>query len=344
MSRKAIITTPEGSEKGSISTRLRRRATVPALWIWASFILVGGVMIALVVSATVAPWIKHFQLPAVISQVLQDQNAQPAATPIVAQSLAVQRTAPYAGLAFTVLNAQYASAFADDPIQAGAALLRLNLRVANPTTLQVKLLYYDIARLLIPRQNPVAPTNMQLSPGLAPGKSESGWLDFPVSNELQLNQLALQLGSSAQHEQLVTIPLTGSFDPHVYADSTSAQSLFINYNFLGHFLSYHLTSVNVSYAFQGYQCHEGTRFYILNFQVDNRNSLNVSPGYAFDYIRLALNGSVPPADATLPDTFKANSYGTSGQVAFFAPPGLNSLTISFLPQTGAPAQSFSVQP
>src|SRR5690348_1528426 len=44
-----------------------------------------------------------------------------APTPVPITTLNVQRTASYAGLEYTVINAQYATSFSDDGIQAGAA-------------------------------------------------------------------------------------------------------------------------------------------------------------------------------------------------------------------------------
>jgi hypothetical protein len=312
--------------------------------VWASLILVGGVMIAIAVSVTVGAWLKTIQVPALINQVMQGAASTPdAAPPDSVTSLSVQRSASYAGLAITVITANYAPAFADDAIQAGPALLRLNLRVANATSGPVRLLYYDIAHLLVPRQSPIAPTNLHLSTGPAPGRSELGWLDFPAPAQLAIDQLALQLGSASLNEHLVTIPLRGPFDPRVYEDRTSPQSLSIIYNFLGHALTYHLASIHVATAYHGNQCRAGQRYYIFTFRVDNGNGVDVTPGYAFDYIRLALSGhDQPPADVTLPNTFKAGSGGTPGQVAFAAPANLTTLTIGFLPQTGAGEQYYGV--
>ena len=180
----------------------------------------------------------------------------PPATPLTITTLGIQRGAPYAGLNYTLLNVQTASSFPDDPIHSGVAVVRLNLTVANHTTSSVSILYYDAARLIVPKLAPIAPTNVTLSADPAPGTSQSGWIDFAVSQPVQLGALKLQLGSQSQRESLVAIPFTGSFDPAQYADRTVHQSLTINYYFpyyAPRLLYYHLTAVEVRYDYNGSQ-------------------------------------------------------------------------------------------
>jgi hypothetical protein len=262
----------------------------------------------------------------------------PPATPLSITTLGIQRSAPYAGLDFTLVNAQTASSFSDDPIHSGKAVVRLNLTVANHTNGTASILYYDVARLIVPKLAPIAPTNVTLSADPAPGSSQSGWIDFAVSQPIQLSALKLQLGSMSQGESLVTIPFTGSFNPAQYADRTARQSLTINYFFpyyAPHLLYYHLTAVGIQYDYNGSQVKAGQQFYVLDFQVDNPNGFNVSPGFGYDYIRLVIGGSPrPPVDSTLPYGFNGNAHHVGGHVAFAAPAGLHSLTIEFLVQYG----------
>ena len=262
----------------------------------------------------------------------------PPATPLTITTLAIQRSAPYAGLDYTLVNAQSASSFPDDPIHSGVAVVRLNLTVANHTTSPASVLYYDAARLIVPKLAPIAPSNVTLSADPAPGTSQSGWIDFAVSQPVQLAALALQLGSLSQRESLVTIPFIGSFDPAHYADRNVRQSLTINYYFpyyAPHLLYYHLTAVEVRYDYNGSQVKAGQQFYVLDFQVDNPNGFNVSPGYGYDYIRVVIGGSPrPPVDSTLPYGFNGGAHHVSGHVAFSAPAGLHSLVVELLVQYG----------
>lgn len=271
----------------------------------------------------------------------------PQTTPTTITTLSVQRTALYAGLDYTLVNAQVAASFPDDPIQAGVAVVRLNLTVANHTTSSASILYYDVARLIVPKLAPIAPTNVMLSANPAPGTSQSGWLDFAVSQPVQLAALKLQLGSMSQRESLVTIPFTGSFNPAQYADKSVHQSLTVNYYFpyyAPRLLYYHLTAVDVRYDYNGRQAQAGQQFYVFDFQVDNPNGSTISPGYGYDYIRLVIGGSPrPPVDSTLPYGFNGNAHHISGHVAFSAPAGLHSLTIEFLVQYGNGGSYSTVQ-
>ncbi len=299
---------------------------------WLSIILIVGLLLITVVSLATWNWLKGLQINT------NSNTAPPSIT-----TLPVQRTIPYADLNFTVLSAQYATSYADDTIHAGLATVRLNMRVTNPNKYAVAVIYYDIARLIAPEIAPIAPTNVSLSTGPQPGKSETGWIDFPVAQNTQLSSLKLQLGSAALGEMLVTIPFSGTFDANQYAVKVSPQSLTIPYNFEGSILTYHLQSVDIRYSYAGAQCKVGQQFYQLNFTVDNGNGTNIAPGYGFDYIRLYINGANrPPIDNTLPYTFKAGAQGVGGRVVYEEPAGLKSLQIAFLLQVVVGEQSYSI--
>jgi hypothetical protein len=190
-----------------------------------------------------------------------------------------------------------------------------------------------VARLIEPGVKPIAPTNVHLSTGPRPGASEVGWIDFPVTKEVQLSALKLQLGSQLQRETTLVIPFSGKYDPNQFAGKTYPQTLTIWYNFSGNTLVYHLKSVGVSYAYRGTQASIGQQFYALNFTVDNNNGVTVSPGFGFDYIRLNINGyNTPPIDNTFPYGFKAGAQGVVGRVVFKGPAGLTRLNFDFLLQ------------
>lgn len=311
-----------------------RQITQPArLRPWLSVILIVGLLILSVMSLATWNWLKGLQINA---------NSNTAPPPAIT-TLKVQRTIPYADLNFTVLSAQYATSFPDDTIQSGPAAVRLNMRVTNPNTYTVAVIYYDIARLVLPKLSPVAPTNVSLSTGPRSGASETGWIDFPVAQHTQLNMLKLQLGSAPLGEMLVTMPFSGAFNPNQYAEKVSPQSLTIPYNFERSILTYHLQSVDIRYSYAGSQCKAGQQFYVLNFTVDNGNAKNIAPGYGYDYIRLYVNGANrPPIDNTLPNIFKAGAQGVRGRVVYAQPAGLKSLQIAFLLQVVVGEQSYSI--
>ena len=127
---------------------------------------------------------------------------------------------------------------------------------------------------------------------------------------------------------MVKIPFTGAFNPAQYANHTLPQTTTIAYNFSGHRLTYHLTSIETRFAYQGVPCRAGQQFYVLNFKVDNVESGDISPGFGFDYIRLVSPGNErAPIDNSLPYTFKAGAKSVSGYVVFSAPKGMKELTL-----------------
>ena len=312
-----------------------RRAKAVSLWLWLCFILVIAALIVGGITSTMRG--SHAQ------------NVQPATAtsepPAPITTLKVQRLAPYAGLDIAVINAQYATTFTDDKIRPGPATIRINLQVENHGTDQPKIIYYDCVRLLVPDTQPVAPTNTSLAGSPKPGNGETGWIDFAVPEDTTLNTLTLQLGSTAISEALVDIPFTGPFDGSHYENKTYPENDALLYNFNGHFLRYHLTSVEARFSYQGSQCKVGQQFYVFNFEVDNPDMVNVSPGFGFDYLRLVVNGySQPPIDNSLPDSFKAGASNVSGHVVFTGPANMHTFTLGFLAQDSSnEQQNFDVQ-
>ncbi len=328
---------------GTLSLKRPRRESEPAqrpsrqpstrwLWLWFGIMLITALLILGVVSTHISSWAVALPLPTTTQT-----------KPPTIATLTVQRTSSYAGLTITVVNAQYATSFVDDDIRPDAALVRLNLHVANATKGQINIVYYAIARLLSPTHSPIAPSNVHLSVGPLPAQSENGWLDFPVPAHLALNSLTLQLGSPALHEMLVNIPFTGPFNTHRYVDRTIPATLTMTYSYFGHTLIYHLSSIDMRYAYQGTPCQSGKQFYVLHFLVDNPESGDLSPGYGFDYLRLVFDGNnLPPIDNSLPYTFKAGAQNVSGDVVFSAQAGLTSLTIGLLSQNGNGQQNSTI--
>ena len=350
-----LLARPQNETIQPVGVRLRKEESPSRVWPLLITLLVVGLLIITIVSVALGGLFQNLHIGT------NPVTSQPPIT-----TFNVQRTAPYASLDFTVLTAQYATSFTDDTIHLGAGIVRVNIRVTNKTTDPVSVIYYDVLRLLIPGQNAVAPANVlpyNLKPGVstpacnaspvssgpAAGKSEIDCVDFPVPKGTQLQKLSLQLGSVSTGEFLVTIPFSGSFNPGRYAARISSQHLDIPYTYYDfsdspfQFL-YHLTGVNISYFYNGMQSKVGQQFYILNFRVDNQSGVYVVPGYAYDYVRLIINGNLrTPVDSTLPNAFNKNARNVAGQVVFVGPPGVSNITIALLQQNGEPILKTDVQ-
>lgn len=296
-------------------------------WPWLGGLLVVGLVIVGVVTLSVWNWLNNLQ-----HGIGANQPSSAIST------MNVGRSALYADLNITLTDVQYTTFFSNDPIHAGAATVRATVNVKNPTSSTVVIPYYDVARLLVPGHDPIAPTNLNLSAAPQAGANQTGWIDFPVAQNTPLDKLKLQLGNAATHEMLVTIPTTGKYDSHQNDSHTYHPSLTVYYYFKGwqipgYTINYHLTSVVVSDSYNGTETKTGQQFYTLNFSVDNPNGVTVSPGLGYDYLRLSLSGNNHyPMDNTLPKDFKANAHGVTGHVTYPAPAGMHSLTIVFLRQ------------
>lgn len=301
-------------------------------WPWLGGLLVVGVIIVAVVAYSAWSWLNNLQIGTGV--------AQPSTS---LSTVHVQRSAIYADLAVNLVNVQYATSFGDDLIHTGPATVRVTLSVSNPTGSEIGVAYYDVARLLVPGQQPIAPTNLSLSASVAAGKTSTGWIDFPVAKNIALAPLKLQLGNAATNELLVTIPVSGSYDAGQYNDHLYHTSLTVDYYFEGYLLVYHLNSVDVRDSYNGAETRAGQQFYVLNFTVDNPNGITVAPGYGYDYIRLVVNGSlVTPKDNTLPNSFKAGAHGVSGHVTYATAPNMHSLNVEFLFQLSEGGTTYSL--
>jgi hypothetical protein len=325
------------SSRPSISRHLHGEAGPSWQRISLSLALIVGLLTLGGVGLFVWNWVHSLQIP-----------DNPYGPPPAITTLKVQRSAPYAGLTFTLIDAQYANAFADDLIQAGPAVVRLHLEVVNTSGAQISVIYYDAAHLLLPDGRAVAPSNVKLAVALAPHQHSAGWLDFPVAQGIKLAGLKLQLGSMTLNESLVIVPFSGPFTPEIYAAKVTPQSLAISYTYNaqpGLYLTYHLVSAERAFSYGSWgQVKAGQQFYILNFRVDNPNGVAVNPGRGFDYIRLVLGASVrAPLDSTLPTGFKAGAHNVAGSVMFSAPAGLRTLVVRFLYQYGQGGNDYTIQ-
>jgi len=330
----------EESVLSTTTARLRalKKRQPSVFWPWLGGLLVVGLVLVSVVSFSVWNWLNSIQNGV-------NHTAQ-SSSPI--STVKVQRSIMYADLQFTLVSMQYATSFKDDLIRPGSAVVRAEISVENPTQSTVAIMYYDIVRLLVPKQQlPTTPGNLNLAVTLKAGATQTGWIDFPIAKDTALAGLKLQFGNAKINEQLATIPVSGSYNAnqgknHLYHTSLSVNYYFKGWQLPGYWLQYHLTSVDVRSAYNGIQAKAGQQFYLLTFSVSNPNGVSVSPGRGFDYLRLGLSSNRPPFDSTLPGTFKANAHNVTGRIVFSAQAGLHTLNVIFLRQATAGWETYPV--
>ena len=236
-------------------------------------------------------------------------------------------TVTYAGVNLTIVNAQQAESFVNDPNAASNGMVRLTIQEQNPTTTKVSWLYSDMARLLLPGKKVVAPTFVKAKVGIAPSATQTSLVDFAVPDTDKIGQLTLQLGTS--REVQMNIPLIARADVSKYAPrsvSPDGQMLYFG-------LNYTLTTATSQLSVAGQQASKGMVYVVVTLRVDNTLSQVAIPGSAYDYIRLKTgNVTATPKDTTLPVSFDTGETGKTGTVTFLVPQS-NAFTLLLLPQS-----------
>lgn len=244
----------------------------------------------------------------------------------------LNETVTYAGVNVTVLNAQQAQNFLDDPNSSTDGMVRLTVQEQNPTAVKVSWLYNDIASLVLPGGKTVTPTYVKANVGIAPGATQKSIVDFAVPATDKLSQLTLHLGST--NEAQMAIPLVSNANLSKYAPVTVKPGRQLQY--LG--LNWTLVSATAQYSIAGQQASKNMRYVVVTLSVDSTLSQEVISGSAFSYIQLqAGNVTYNPVDTTLPVSFAAGETGKTGTVTFLASQQSTSYTLMLIPsdQSGA---------
>ncbi len=234
---------------------------------------------------------------------------------------------PYAGVTITVVNAQQAQNFLDDPNTRNDGMLRLNLRATNSTTVRVAWRYEDIAQLVLPGNTLVQPTYVKGVVDLPAGKTQSNIVDFAVPTNIALAQLTLRIGAASEAQ--LDIPLKAQAD----LSSLLPRKTALNGQAVYFGLNWTLQSATASLSIPGTQASKGTRYVTLALSVVNTLSQTAIAGSPYQYARLQSGRTqLAPVDSTLPVSFQAGANGVTGTLSFLVPQKSTAFTLLFLPQ------------
>ena len=233
----------------------------------------------------------------------------------------------YAGVTLTVVNAQQAQNFLDDPNTRSDGMLRLNLRATNSTTVRVAWRYVDSAQLLLPGNSIVKPTYVKGEVDLPAGKTQSSIVDFAVPANIALAKLTLRIGTAGEAQ--MDIPLKAQAG----LSSLLPRKTALNGQAVYFGLNWTLQSATTSLSIPATQASKGTRFVTLAFSVVNTLSQTAIAGSPYQYARLQSGRTqLVPVDSTLPVSFQAGANGVTGTLSFLVPQKSTAFTLLFLPQ------------
>lgn len=233
----------------------------------------------------------------------------------------------YAGVTLTVVNAQQAQNFLDDPNTRSDGMLRLNLRATNSTTVRVAWHYVDSAQLLLPGNSIVKPTYVKGEVDLPAGKTQSSIVDFAVPANIALAKLTLRIGTAGEAQ--MDIPLKAQAG----LSSLLPRKTALNGQAVYFGLNWTLQSATTSLSIPATQASKGTRFVTLAFSVVNTLSQTAIAGSPYQYARLQSGRTqLVPVDSTLPVSFQAGANGVTGTLSFLVPQKSTAFTLLFLPQ------------
>jgi hypothetical protein len=241
----------------------------------------------------------------------------------------------YAGLTITVLNAQQAQNFIDDPQSAGDGMLRLNLQEQNKTALPITWNYNESAHLLVQGKPAIAPAYVKSKGSIAPGATQTSLIDFAIANGGNLSSTSLQLGTAKEAQ--MQIPLTGQASLSQYQPKTITQNGTLTY--FG--LNWTLTGTTTSLSIPGQQASSGMEYLTLTLTVASSLSQEAITGSPFDYMRVKAGGqTATPVSTTLPVSFAGGETGKTGTATFLIPQNSSSATLTLLSQdTGGSDQA-----
>lgn len=234
---------------------------------------------------------------------------------------------PYAGVNITLVNAQQAQNFLDDPNTRNDGMLRLTLHATNSTGVRVAWRYDDSAQLVLPGNSIVKPTYVKGIVDLPAGKTQTNIVDFAVPSSVGLSKLTLRIGAAGEAQ--MDIPLKAQADLSSLLPRKTAltgQAVYFGLNWT-------LQSATTSLSIPGMQASKGMRFVTLALSVNNTLSQTAIAGSPYQYARLQSGRTqIVPLDSTLPVSFQAGATGVTGTLSFLVPQKSTAFTLLFVPQ------------
>ncbi|MFL5626024.1 MAG: zinc-ribbon domain-containing protein [Ktedonobacteraceae bacterium] len=251
-------------------------------------------------------------------------------TPTVpSSSKNINQQVTYASAEITIVSVQEGASgsFSGDSNTSAPVTVRLNIKEHNPISSTIYLNYDNTLRLILPDKTSVAPIDQQQSGVLSQAVTQNDWIDFPLTSNIAIDQLTLQIGG--QDEAQMTLPLTGKADLSAYTLKTITPNTAFTYAGM----NWTLTTVTSSLSAGGKQAGNGKRYIVVTLKLSNPTS-DTFYFTANNIVRLQGGGVTnAPTDSTVPSVNSAGATDQSGTVTFLMPQNTNSFTLIMLAQT-----------
>ncbi|HEU5228778.1 MAG TPA: hypothetical protein VFU49_13260 [Ktedonobacteraceae bacterium] len=133
-------------------------------------------------------------------------TGDPVAVPTVTithliETVNMQRTVTVDGVQISVTKAMLASQFSDDRKRAGTYTVRVLIQTAYNGQAPLGISYDSLIRLQMADGTVIVPKLMSIQPVEIPGRSQTGFVDFPLAAQMPLADLKVSFGSD------VAVPL-----------------------------------------------------------------------------------------------------------------------------------------
>lgn len=110
-------------------------------------------------------------------------------------TLNLNRSVDYNGLHITVLQVQEAAMFSDDKKHNGPYIVRIYIKVMNAGSAAINTDYFSAFHVLLPSGQSLGPQTVAIPPTSLPNDPQNGFLDFPLSTQVDMSSLVLRLGN-----------------------------------------------------------------------------------------------------------------------------------------------------
>ncbi|GCE16816.1 hypothetical protein [Dictyobacter kobayashii] len=125
--------------------------------------------------------------------------APPTPTVVVTNPVAstnLHQTYDYNGVHIVFTKAEMASKFSDDFKHGGNYVVRISLNTTNNNQDTIGVDYFNLTRLILPSGQSVQGKVASINAAVYPGKPQSGYVDFPVNDKIDLSQIKLQFNKT----------------------------------------------------------------------------------------------------------------------------------------------------